>query len=193
MKRYIFLFIISSWLLGSFSLFAQTDFKYIIKAQKIYDSNGNLDKALKLLDRAEGGNFGFCGNSYAEADWNIHHLRGSIYFDQGDQDRALMELDSLRGCRMGGLCTQSDSLKFELYKLKYGNEKVKLSLNHAGQYIFEKENLYRAGFVTIELDEVDTTAFVTLPYHVFQKLDETFQMDTVFTKLYWYETVILQP
>ena len=105
------------------SLLAQ-DYSYIRKAEKLIDKNTNLPRAMELLDKAEKVDYGFCGNAWATAFWNINYLRARGYYQLGKSRLALAQLDSIEGCSFGGDCEKSDSLKLHIIKETFGKELV---------------------------------------------------------------------
>jgi len=83
MKTIVFLIFLFS--MGS--LFAQDGFKLIYKAECQIEK-GNLDKAMKLLIKADSMNYGFCGNAWIEARSSIALNKAKIMNAQGESLKA---------------------------------------------------------------------------------------------------------
>ncbi|WP_417871391.1 hypothetical protein [Winogradskyella sp.] len=110
------------FLFGNYQIgFAQRGFKVIERAEKKIESY-NYSKALKLLDKAEKMNYGFCGNAWLEARNEIDSLRFVAFFNQGKYDLARKSLDSLYSF---GQRDDLDSLKVLTYQKELGNELLK--------------------------------------------------------------------
>lgn len=77
-------FIIVLFLFFCFSSFSQS-YKTIHKAEKAIDQK-NYDKALRLLDKAEKQDYGFCGTAWLEAKIMITELRFRAYKEKGDKN-----------------------------------------------------------------------------------------------------------
>ncbi len=73
---------------------SQNGFKVIRKAEKQIEK-GNLTKALKLLDKANSMDYGFCGNAWNEAEEAIAFNRVKIYDATGEFLKAANELNSI--------------------------------------------------------------------------------------------------
>lgn len=112
MKKY---FIISLLIFVSFQLWSQ-NYNYINRAEKLINKSRNLSKAMRLLNKAQNVDYGFCGNAWAEADWSIHYLKARIYYIQEKYELAIKELNSIDNCHLGGDCHSSDSLKLRVYQ-----------------------------------------------------------------------------
>ena len=95
-----FTFFVFSLLITS-SVVGQSGYSFIRKAKKLIDQERAPKRALRLLDYAEDSDYGFCGNSYADAYWQINYLRGRLYYQQGDHDLALATLDRVLGNKEG--------------------------------------------------------------------------------------------
>lgn len=91
MKGRLIFFLFISLTLQSF---AQEGFKVIRKAEHKY-KNGKNEKALSILIKAENMNYGFCGNSWMDANRAINLLRAKIYIDKKDYQMARNSLDSI--------------------------------------------------------------------------------------------------
>lgn len=93
-------------------IWSQNGFTMIRKAEKQFEK-GNLKKALKLLDKADSMDYGFCGNARYEADEAIAFNRLKIYDATGDYIKAANELNSINYYYRGNV----DSLKI-IYFIK---------------------------------------------------------------------------
>ncbi len=82
-------------LLGSqLNAISQNGFRVIQKAESNVNE-GNSKKALKLLNKAEKMDYGFCGNAYIEAENRIDFLRSMIYLKNKNYELARASLDSI--------------------------------------------------------------------------------------------------
>jgi hypothetical protein len=102
-------------------VFAQRGYKVINKAEKKIESKDYL-KALRLLDRAEKMDYGFCGNARLEADLAIDSLRFVAFYKLNKYESARKSLDSLFSF---GNREDLDSLKVLTYQKEYGTEFLK--------------------------------------------------------------------
>ena len=113
----IFLFLI----LITQNISAQKAYKVIEKAEhKIVEKN--YEKALKLLNKAENMDYGFCGNAKLTADYEIDSLRFVAYFKLNKFELARKSLDSLFSF---GKREDLDSLKVLTYQKEYGDEFIR--------------------------------------------------------------------
>lgn len=125
-------FIIFCYLLFPIKYFGQSKYdynqgyKFIKKAEKNLIL-GKLEKAEMFLEKAKLSNFGFCGNAWASAYGEINLIQTKIFNERKEYDKALNQLDSIRGCGVGANCVERDSLKIVTLILKFGKEKVKES------------------------------------------------------------------
>jgi len=125
MKRYFYILFFFT-----FNLFSQ-NYELINKADKILCSeNPNLNKAEKILNKAEKSNYGFCGNAKMSALSEIEYLRAKILFYQNEYKKCLVKLDSEN---VWIKQKSSDSLKIVCLIKIYGKEKIQ-------KLIFEKSD-----------------------------------------------------
>jgi|GEM_PF-2138161 len=153
MNYLLALFLLS---IGNLSLNAQ-DYDYINRAEKLINANKNLPRALKLLDKAVQGDYGFCGNAYASAFWNMHYLRARVYNEQKEYLLGLKELDSITSCAFGGNCSASDSLKFEILNKAFDKSKILKSLESLSDSLIYRDSLLWSYRVCIDLELIEYT------------------------------------
>lgn len=156
--KLITLLFLISW---AFVLNAQNykvGYKSIQKARKLIDNNGNLNQAIKHLDRAKKCNYGFCGNAWASAFSSIHLLKSRVYLLKKEYQKGLNELDSISGCGFGANCGFSDSLKVELLFLIHGKKKVQQQiLEKVDSIIFKSDDFFFDEFVCLNLEALNYT------------------------------------
>ena len=110
-------------------LFSQNEgYRKIQRAEKLLKSNTKLDKAIDLLNDAKDDNYGFCGNAYASAEWEINFLLAQIYSQNKQYSIALGNIDEIKNCNLGGDCYKSDSLKLKILVDLYGKDNLKNEL-----------------------------------------------------------------
>jgi len=115
-------FLILPLLLGiQFTCISQSGFRVIEKAEKIY-KQGDFNKSLKLLKRAEKMDYGFCGNAHIEAEIEIHTLRSEIYLKTKNYKLARASLDSIISF---GERRDIDSIKVRTYQDELGADYLK--------------------------------------------------------------------
>ena len=100
--------------------FAQEGFKVIYKAEVKYE-NGQHERALKLLTKAENMNYGFCGNAWMDANRAINLLRAKIYIDNKEYQMARNSLDSIN---WEYLEDNLDSIRIRTYQMEYGKDSL---------------------------------------------------------------------
>ncbi len=100
-------------------------FHYINKARRIIKKEGNLDRAMFMLNEASKCNYGFCGNAWMGAFADINMLKADIYNAKGLFGKSLSQLDSINGCGIFIDCTYRDSMKVELLVKIHGLDRVR--------------------------------------------------------------------
>lgn len=100
--------------------FAQEGFKVIRKAEHKHE-NGQNERALKLLSKAENMNYGFCGNAWMDANRAINLLRAKIYIDKKEYQMARNSLDSIGWEYLGD---NLDSIRIRTYQMEYGKDSL---------------------------------------------------------------------
>jgi len=154
MKKLILAILILIPVLGHAQGYEQ-GYKYIRKAERIIDRNGNLDRALKYLDKAKGCDYGFCGNAWASAFWDIRFLAARVYQEQGKYRQALGELDSILGCTFGANCHASDSLKIAILAGMYGKSRLLAVFESAPDPVFlRKDSIFQTYTACLAFDSV---------------------------------------
>lgn len=99
---------------------AQDGFKVIRKAQRKYDIGLNK-KALKLLEKADNMDYGFCGNAWMDANREINTLRATIYIDQKQYQLARNSLDSIFWEYPND---NFDSIRIRTYQFEFGKDSL---------------------------------------------------------------------
>jgi hypothetical protein len=110
-------------LFGIINCFSQDGNRLINNAEKLISKN-KLNRALYNLQEAKKSDYGFCGNAWESANWEISYLKAIIYLKKNEYSKSLKELDSIGGCGFGGDCEKSDSLKVAVLIKMYGKEKI---------------------------------------------------------------------
>jgi hypothetical protein len=122
MKKSISILIFLLLFIGfSQNVFAQRGYKVIKKAENKIKSKDYF-KAIKLLNKAEKMDYGFCGNARLVADFEIDSLRFTAYHEQKKFELARTSLDSLFSF---GVREDLDSLKVLTYQKEYGEKFLK--------------------------------------------------------------------
>ena len=106
---------------------AQRGFHVIRKAERKYEA-GKRKAALRLLNRAEKLDYGFCGNSWIEANRSIWLLRSRVYLESGKYLKARNSLDSISWEYKGD---NLDSIRIRIYQLEFGKMKVSQGIDFA--------------------------------------------------------------
>ena len=114
----------SLFLTVCFWSFGQDGFRVIAKAEKQIDK-GNLTKALRLLEKADSMDYGFCGNAWMDAEEKITLNRVRIFDIKQEYLNAANELNKSAFFGIKGI----DSLKVAYFIKHYGKEKVKLEID----------------------------------------------------------------
>lgn len=104
---------------------SQKGFKVIRKAEQKMEQ-GNYQKALRLLDKADGMNYGFCGNAWIEAQELIVINRATVY---AKLDQPLRAADTLNALTSLYITAPIDSLKTVYYVEEFGKERVKREID----------------------------------------------------------------
>lgn len=99
---------------------AQSGFHVIKKAERKYEA-GKEKAALRLLNRAEKLDYGFCGNSWIGANRSICLLKARIYMDS---DKYLEARNSLNSILWEHEDDNLDSIRIRTYQLQFGKMKV---------------------------------------------------------------------
>lgn len=68
---------------GSYDLSFAQDYSLIVRAENKINQK-EYDKALRLLNRAENADYGFCGNAYFEAIFKIDSLKLRLFKEKKD-------------------------------------------------------------------------------------------------------------
>ena len=142
-------------------IFGQKDYKFsykqgydfIKKAEKQIAKN-NFDNAQKLVIKAKKSNFGFCGNSWAEANSKINLIESKILNSNRKYDESLKLLESIDQCGFGAYCAQRDYLKIETLFLKFGKEKVKNAFKNTNQISKNETEKYEDSY-SVYIKEID--------------------------------------
>jgi len=101
-----------------FELCAQKGFKIIQKAEQKY-LDGNYSKSMKLLDKADKMDYGFCGNAWMDAYKAIHFLRAQNYIKTKNYQLARNHLDSIQSQ------DNYDSIRIITYQLELGKDSLR--------------------------------------------------------------------
>lgn len=106
------------------NLYAQDGFRVIHKAEKKIEQ-GNYDRALKLLEKADSMDYGFCGNAWIEAEEVITINKAKIFSAQGDPMKAANLINE------GGIfmIAPRDSLKMAYYAQAVGKERLRREID----------------------------------------------------------------
>ena len=112
------------------ALLGQRGYKVIDRAEAKYQK-GKYDKALRLLNKAEKMDYGFCGNAWIEADMAIMDLRVSIYMAKKEYQKVRNSLDS-SGL---GFTEYSDSIRIVTYQMEYGKDSLAKMIDSSLQNI----------------------------------------------------------
>jgi len=118
---FFFLFSLGTWM----DCYAQTGFRVIDRAEEKI-AEGDLTKALKLLNRAEKMDYGFCGNAYLTADQYIDSLRVVIHLKNKDYKLARASMDSIFWLAER---LDIDSIKARTYQYELGAEFLKNNID----------------------------------------------------------------
>jgi len=122
MKKPFYIYILLLIFIGtSKSVFSQRGYKVIKKAQNKIEFN-DFSKAIKLLNKAEKMDYGFCGNAWLVAKQEIDSLRFVAFYNLKKYDLARRSLDSIISFSKRD---DLDSLKVLTYQKEYGNEFLK--------------------------------------------------------------------
>lgn len=105
-------------------IYSQKGFKVIRKAENKI-KHGHYSKALKLLNKADTMDYGFCGNAWSEADEAIALNRIKIYRTQGGSLIAANELNKLNVMFSPNI----DSLKVEYFALVFEKSRMKREID----------------------------------------------------------------
>lgn len=100
--------------------FSQNGFELINKAENRY-AHGHTKSALRLLDKAEKVDYGFCGNAWSDAKRDINLLRAEIYIQQQEYQLARNSLDAISH---GFLIDNFDSIRIRTYQMDYGKDSL---------------------------------------------------------------------
>ena len=104
----------------SLHAFSQNGFELISKAENRY-AHGHTNSALRLLDKAEKVNYGFCGNAWSDAKRAIILLRAEIYIQQQEYQLARNSVDAIS---YGYLKDNFDSIRIRTYQMEYGKDSL---------------------------------------------------------------------
>lgn len=121
--------------------FSQEGNRLINNAEKLIKKN-KLDTALYNLQEAKKADYGFCGNAWESANWEISYLKAIIYLKKNEYNKSLKELDSIRGCGFGGDCAKSDSLKVAVLIKMYGKEKISKLFLENTSFVRNKDSYF---------------------------------------------------
>ena len=158
------------------------NFKYINKAERLIDANIRLDRALKLLDKAEKVDYGFCGNSRITAFWHINYLKARVYYKKKELKLALTHLDSINGCMFGGNCKKSDSLKYKIIGELYGKKKVLTLLKNLSDSVITYTDVWMERNICLHLDSIDYNFCFSFDPIIF-KNNEKLTLNKIFIKM----------
>ena len=172
---FLFTFFLTTNLLGQ-------DYKYIRKAERLINSNINLNRAIKLLDKAENVNYGFCGNAWATAFWNINYLKARAYDKKEQYSMALAHLDSIKGCSFGGDCESSDALKYEILGKVFDNDEIKKALLEKSDSIISFKKIWMEKNICVYLDSLNYNICFTIDPDIFSEKREL-TLNEVFIKM----------
>ena len=105
---------------------AKKGFKVIRKAER-KNENGQNERALKLLSKAENMNIGFCYSISIDANRAINLIRAKIYIDKKEYQMARNSLDSI--CLeyfddWKYLRDNLDSIRIRTYQMEYGKDSL---------------------------------------------------------------------
>lgn len=148
---FIFLFIISLCYIGCSNPSEYKEFDLVREAEKIH-SQGNLEKALDLLDQAQYVDYGSCGNSYMEANSLITDSKCRIYIEKGQYKLAREILNSSNS--YGGTL---DSLRIRSYQLEIGLDSLSNMIDSSlSKVTFEADNYSWTYAIIPLINGVDT-------------------------------------
>jgi len=119
--------------------YSQEGFKIIEKAEKKFEHK-NYRKTLQLLNQAEGMDYGFCGNSWMDANRSINLLRAKVHLAQKNYQLARNSLDSIV---FEYRDDHFDSIKVRTYQTEIGCDSLSNMLD---------ESLIHTSFITRNLD-----------------------------------------
>ena len=122
------------FLLISTLSWGQSGFDVIRKAQRKADQQ-EYTKALRLLNRAENMNYGFCGNAWIEAEEMITETQAHIYAETGQFELAANTLNKLDWFLA---TSEADSLKTTYYVQAFSKELVKREIDSCIALISEE-------------------------------------------------------
>ncbi len=143
------------------SIYSQNGFVNIQKAKKCFKEN-KIKQSLTQLGYAENSDYGFCGNAWKEAEWEVKYLKSQIYNKQGLYDKALTQLDLISGCSFGGDCQKSDSLKVVTLINKFGKEKVSNLFKTQKTYVRYIND--ESGVTCIRINEINYNFYFTFNF-----------------------------
>lgn len=104
----------------SLHAFSQNGFELISKAENRY-AHGHTKSALRLLEKAEKVDYGFCGNAWSDAKRAINLLRAEINIQQQEYQLARNSLDAIS---YGYLKDNFDSIRIRTYQMEYGKDSL---------------------------------------------------------------------